>query len=260
MTDDVFNTIIFRLKPYSPKWISFIHYNEPLLDSKFKERVKIVNDNNLPLFLFTNATNLTDDLIDFLCSQNLYGIIFNFPSLIESEWVKFMQLSPKFFYKAKTGIENFISRFKGQLERYAILVNGVSENQSRRINEIRDHFQKFGNINVEEVISHSRAGAIENENVIKRANSERSKFAGCDRIAHHLHISYDGKAFLCCQDYYQKVVLGDLMTDDIETIMRSEKVRNIRAEIFGEKPMTMDHFCRSCVQIRNWKVGVGLKV
>lgn len=256
MSDETFEIVLNRLKPYSPQSISFTHYNEPLLDKKFKERVIKINENNLKLFLFTNATHLTDDLIHFLCDSNLYGVIFNFPSLVESEWVNFMHLSPKFYHKARTAIENFVSSFKGKLEKYSILVNGISEDQIRRTNEIREHFQKFGDIDIEAWISHSRAGAIENESVTKRINTIRQKFGGCDRIAHNLHISYDGKVFLCCQDYHQKIVLGDLLTDDIKTIMESENAKSLRAEIFGEKPMRKDLICRSCVQLRNWKVGI----
>lgn len=252
ISPEVFEIVLSRLGPYSPTWVSLTTYGEALLyPSQFKHWVESLARRGLSLFLFTNATLLTDELIEFLKDQKMYGMVFNFPSLDPAEWSQFMQLPQKAYFKARNAIEICVEEFSGKFKEFRILVNGVTNNQNSRIHKIKRHFKRLGNIEVIENKSHSRAGSIDNEYVESMTHFDQETFAGCERMAGnlHLHVSLEGKCFLCCHDYHQKVILGDLLKNDIQEIMQSKEVLRLRAEIFGDVPMRKDLICRSCVKL-----------
>ncbi|MCP4177122.1 MAG: hypothetical protein GY756_05085, partial [bacterium] len=115
---------------------------------------------------------------------------------------------------------------------------------------IRDYFTSFGRVSVIEGFCRSRAGEINNKHVINANYENETIFSGCDRIVSHLHVSWEGNCYLCCEDYNQKVILGNLLKNDIMSIMKSEFVNQLRAEIYGIVPMRKDLICRKCVKIR----------
>lgn len=255
MSLDLFELILSKLAPVAlqsqlkPQWLALNHYNEPLLDPHFKERVKILRERELPLRLFTNAVLLTESLINFLGDGGLYGVIFNFPSLEPAEWCRFMQLPEKQHWQARWGIENFLSQNKIP-DKATIVVNGIMEDQVQRAENIKNHFSAFGQVKVECSISHSRAGTFNNDLVKSVEHPAGCNFAGCKRFAGHLHVSWEGKVFLCCQDYDQQVILGDLRNDSLASIMSSSKARQLRAEIFGLAPMSPSRLCLKCPMLR----------
>ena len=104
--------------------------------------------------------------------------------------------------------------------------------------------------------TNSRAGAIQNELVQISSNSAGQFYGGCERLAKHLHISWEGKVFLCCQDYDQKVVLGDLTRDSIAAIMTSPLARQLRAEMYGLAPMAGGRLCLDCHMLRRHRFPV----
>ena len=60
-------------------------------------------------------------------------------------------------------------------------------------------------------------------------------------------VNYEGKVFLCCQDYYQKNVIGDLTKDSVQYILNTEEANHLRDQIYGRKPSDKDLICRKCI-------------
>ncbi|MCA1576687.1 MAG: hypothetical protein LC794_04905 [Acidobacteria bacterium] len=102
-------------------------------------------------------------MIDFLAQGGVYKIVFNFPSLDQAEWCRLMQMPEQSYLKARRAIEYSLSNVRDLPQGIAISVNGVTETQPARVNAIKEHFSKFGNVQVRSEFSNSRAGAIENE-------------------------------------------------------------------------------------------------
>ena len=249
----VYEAVLERLRGYRCDWVALNHYGEPLLDPAFEERVVKLYKERLPLYLFTNATLLSQGRIEFIKEQNLHGVGFNFPSMREDEWVSLMQLPARWFRSARDGIIQFLEATEGRVP-VEILVNAPTANHSQRVKEVREYFRQFGEVNVLQWRSHSRAGAIKGKFVDQVGAHSQQKFAGCERISGHLHVSWEGKAFLCCNDYSQKIVLGDLNRSSIKEIMESHYVRRLRSQIYGSEPMSSSLICRSCVRIRKGRI------
>jgi sulfatase maturation enzyme AslB (radical SAM superfamily) len=247
---DLFSLILSRLEGATLEWVAFNHYNEPLIDPFFRRRVGLLRERNIPLALFTNGILMKDDVIDFLAEGGVYKIVFNFPSIEPSEWCQLMQMPEQSYWKARRAIESSLKNNSNILEGIVISVNGVTDTQARRAQGIKDYFSPFGDFQVRVVPSNSRAGAIRNELVQISSHAACQRYGGCDRIVSQLHISTEGKVYLCCQDYDQNVILGDIREESISAIMSGPLARQLRAEIYGLTPMENGRLCLNCNSLR----------
>lgn len=251
MSLELFDLVLSALGDTVPQWIALNHYGEPLLDPFFRERVERLRERRYPLHLFTNGTLLSDSLVEFLGGGGVYDFVFNFPSIDKDEWCEFMQMTETSYKKARHSIERCLSTDTANKRGVTIAVNAISDNLQERAERIRDHFSAFGPVRMIIEESNSRTGSIVNKLVRIDSHSAKTLYGGCDRSSNHLHVSWEGKVFLCCQDYEQKIVLGDLTRDSIASIMSSELARQLRAEIFGLVPMQAGRICLNCNKLRS---------
>ena len=244
----VFEKILSSLEGFHTSWIALNHYGEPLIDPLFRERVKVISQRH-NLFLATNGVLMTQDLIDFLSEMSLHTISFNFPSINIEQWSNFMGLPQKLFPLVKKAIELSVRRLNDKAN-INIIVQSAMSDQIDRMKKIRDHFTRFGEVSVIEGFCRSRAGEIKNNHVISANYENESTFTGCDRIVAHLHVSWEGMCYLCCEDYNQQITFGNILNSDIMSVMKSDFVNQLRAEIYGLVPMRKNLICRKCAKIR----------
>lgn len=248
MSLHTFNDVIEKLDKFNTSWIALNHYGEPLCDPFFKKRVELLSSKHR-LFLSTNGVMVSEDIIDFLSNMNLHTISFNFPSLEPKQWSALMGLPPQLFSIVKRGIENSIKKLS-ESAKVNLIVQSALPDQKKRMRIIKEHFSKYGQISVVEGFCRSRAGLLNNLHVHSVNHSGKMYFAGCDRIVGHLHISWEGKCYLCCEDYFQNEILGNLIENDVVSVMRSDTVNQLRAEIYGISPMRSQLICRKCPKLR----------
>lgn len=250
MPPELFELVLSRLGQASPDWVALNHYGEPLLDPHFRDRVRMLRERGFPLYLFTNGTLLKDSTVDFLLEGGLYEVTFNFPTLDPEEWCDLMQMKERFYWNARRGIERFLSLGGAGGLPVSISVNGRTANAEERVARLREHFSTFGPVRMIWEDTNSRASAIENQLVRIDSKSAGRRYGGCERFVAHLHVSWEGKVYLCCQDYEQQTMLGDLRESSISSIMTSDFARRLRAEMFGEAPMSAGRLCLNCNKLR----------
>ena len=66
------------------------------------------------------------------------------------------------------------------------------------------------------------------------------------RPIQHLHITPAGKCVICCHDYDEKYVVGDLTTATIDEVLRGPEMAKIRRWTYGIEEAPDDYICRSC--------------
>jgi radical SAM protein with 4Fe4S-binding SPASM domain len=67
-----------------------------------------------------------------------------------------------------------------------------------------------------------------------------------DVLKSNFSVNYKGKVFLCCQDYYQKNIIGDLTKDSVQYILNTVEATHLRDQIYGKTPADKDLICRKC--------------
>lgn len=247
---DLFELVLSRLDGATPEWVALNHYGEPLLDPFFRERVGMLRERRFPLSLYTNGTLLKEATIDFLSEGGLSEVVFNFPSLDPAEWSALMQLPEKSYRRARRAIEYYLTDGARPPGGVGISVNVNDDGQERRARAVREHFSAFGDVLVKKEYTNSRAGSVLNEFVRISPRAAGLRYGGCERFVNHLHVSWEAKVFLCCQDYEQSVILGDLTREGVASIMSSPRARRLRAELYGLAPMLAGSLCLDCHMLR----------
>ena len=227
------------------------HYGDPFRDPHVSERISTLAERRFPLWLSTNATRVERNHIELLKRVDrslLHSFHFTYPSANQREWSRWMGLNEIEFPRADATIEAIIREFGGEVP-INIVVNSVSGRDHPRVRSIKKRFRAYdGRFDIVIADTRSRGGAIEN-GVVNIAHHREQYFAGCLQSLNWLNVSAEGKVFLCCDDYHQQHVLGDLLTDDIQSIMAGPHATQIMSEIWGEKPMGSDRICRNCSKL-----------
>jgi radical SAM protein with 4Fe4S-binding SPASM domain len=156
----------------------------------------------------------------------------------------------RMYHRARHAIEQYLIKYGNQDGFIRISVNAYTHNRPDRIRRISEYFSKFGNVSVQAQDTNSRAGTLNNRLVRIATKSSAGRFAGCERIVAHLHIAWDGRVYLCCNDYDQKTILGDINRSEIREIMQSGEAVNIRAEIYGLARMSPARLCLKCTMLK----------
>ena len=73
---------------------------------------------------------------------------------------------------------------------------------------------------------------------------------GCElmgsRPFEHLHVTATGKAVLCCQDYYEKLTIGDLKVQSVAEVLGGDVMARLRRWTYGVEEAPADFLCRRC--------------
>lgn len=95
---------------------------------------------------------------------------------------------------------------------------------------------------------HNRAGNVEGEYAESKKSLGEIICINCGTELHHNVLLPDGTLLLCCMDYGMKHVLGNLLAQSYDEILKSVKVKRMQK---GLKDDTKDILCRKCVNARN---------
>jgi len=66
------------------------------------------------------------------------------------------------------------------------------------------------------------------------------------RPLQHLHVTANGTCVLCCQDYFERHVIGDLAKQSIREVLEGDELRRLRRMIYGLEDAAPDLLCRTC--------------
>jgi Radical SAM superfamily/Iron-sulfur cluster-binding domain len=248
MPMDLFTHIVQQIAPYNPEWVSLNSFSEPLLDPFFIERCQSLEEVGLKVALFTNATPLKPKIREYLgASQVLHSVVVNFASGNPEEWGRLMGLPPALH--ART-LENMIELAKVYRGPISISVHGHDGTHRRRAENIAAIFSSFPNVSVTEFPTNTLAGNINGELVGLPTVTSAAKLAGCGRLAGHLQIAWNADVFMCCLDYKQEYIFGNLAESSVHDILGGAIARKYRSQVYGLKEAEPNLLCRNCCHIR----------
>ena len=130
-----------------------------------------------------------------------------------------------------------------------ICVNGVNTSKERTQDILTQMAKTSGRpITAITNFTHSRAGAIDStENVA--SETWHGPLRGCRRVAEDITVTVEGQVILCCEDFHQEHVLGDLKTQSLSEILEGEHAHGYRRQIFGLDEADDDLICRNCAEL-----------
>ena len=242
----LFERIVGELMAFRPtlQGIFLQSYNEPTIDRRFVDFVRTLFAADLPVAVLSNATGLTPQKVDALLEAGaLRYLCINLSTLDPNDYTE--DRGADHLAVVLRNLEYL--QDKPLADDMRIVVLGELDAKHRAAFEaIQD---RFAGSRFSVMMHHAtdRAGWLDLG--LARQDPIR-RLGGCElmgsRPVQHLHITLAGKAILCCQDYDENYVVGDLSSHSILEVLEGPEMAKMRRWVYGVDEAPDDFICRTC--------------
>lgn len=246
MPTELYERIVGELAAYRDtiEAVFMISYNEPTLDKRFVEQVRTIRAAGLPPAALTNGTGLSPGRIDALVEMGGLRFLSINLSTLDSEK-----------YRDDRGGDHLelvlrnldYAKDKPIAQQMDIVVLGTGDERHRAdFAEIEGRFAG-GLFTVKYFVVNDRAGYL---NIGLSAKGSTRPLRGCDHVGsrplQHLHINPRGQCILCCQDYSESEVVGDLTQNTVQEVLTGPGLARMRRMIYGLEAAPANFICHNC--------------
>ena len=233
--------------------INLFHRGEPLLNSNIVPMIAYASESGVKTRIHTNATLLDKELSRSMILAGLDLISFSFDGYTKEVYEK--NRSGASFEESLSRIIDFL-KIKKQLKskKPYTIIQVIQQKERLSKNEIgmqkKAFLKNFKNLPLNKIISrtpHNWGGLLEingPDNIRKGGNNVVS----CTFPWYSLTVFYDGRVFLCPQDFEGKICLGNLNNERINEIFNGKIIKSMR-ETFKSGIMGNTIPCRNCDRI-----------
>lgn len=245
MGQELFESIVDQVVAIAGKSVMVFlsNYNEPTVDPLFEERVAALFARGLPVSILTNASQFGPERAARLQGLGRFRYIgINLPTLDPERYRRLH--GTRDLARVLANVDAFPARALS--EESAIVVLGDEDEAHRRdIGEIRARFEPLGwEVRPFRIRSRPASGTFVPEPPAKKT------LRGCElmgsRPFEHLHVTATAKAVLCCQDYYEKLTVGDLKRESVAEVLGGDAMARLRRWTYGVEEAPADFLCRRC--------------
>ncbi len=224
--------------------VFMINYNEPTVDKRFVDQVRTLKAAGLPPAVLTNGTGLTPRRVDALVEMGgLRYLCINLSTLNGGRYRK--DRGDDHVKLVLRNLEH--ARDRPVADEMEIVVLGTGSPEHRNdFEEIKGLYagSRF-HVKYSEVMD--RAGYLQIG--LKPATGSR-RLCGCDNVGsrpfQHIHITPRGKCVLCCEDYDEKYVIGDLTRESVHEVLTGPALSLLRRQVYGIAEAPRDFICSGC--------------
>jgi radical SAM protein with 4Fe4S-binding SPASM domain len=249
MTDALFARIVEELKAFPSLESVFLQsYNEPTLDRRFLDHCRMLRAAGLPIAVLSNGSGFTPAKTDALIQDApLRYLCINLSTLDRERYVA--DRGEDHLPVVLRNVDYMKDKPLAEQMRIVVLGTG-NETHARDFESIRERYAG-SRFEVEQHVVMDRAGWLD---VGLKAEERNRPLRGCDNVGsrplQHLHITPRGRCVLCCEDYDEKYVVGDLRESTIAEVLESDEVAKLRRWVYGVEESPEDFMCRDCVFAR----------
>jgi hypothetical protein len=246
MPTELYERIVSEIAVYRDtiEAVFMINYNEPTADKRFVDQVRTLKAAGLKPAVLTNGTGLTPTRVDQIVA--LGGLRFLSINLSTLDRER---------YRADRGGDHLQAvlrhldhaKDKPVAEQMDMVVLGTgNEAHKRDFEEITERFagSRF-TVKYFEVMD--RSGYLQ---IGLKPPVPNQNLCGCDNVGsrplQHLHITPRGQCVLCCEDYDEKYVVGDLTQESVADVLAGPKLALMRRWAYGLEEAPRDFICRNC--------------
>ncbi|MCB1058189.1 MAG: radical SAM protein [Acidobacteria bacterium] len=224
--------------------VFMISYNEPTLDKRFVDQVRCIKEAGLPPATLTNGSGLTPQRVD---------------QLVELGGLRYLSINLSTIDRERYGKERGADHLKTVLrnldyaadkpvgERMEIVVLGTGDVKHQRDFEaISERFEDTRFL-ISQWIVNDRAGYLQ---LGLTARDRDKSLCGCDHMGsrplQHLHITPRAECILCCQDYSETTVVGDLNRSTVREVLEGPEMARARRQVYGLEEAPANFICNNC--------------
>lgn len=198
-------------------------FGEPLMDKNFFEKVKIAKEAGIfRVSTNTNGFLLNEKVLKDVFSSGLDEIFISLDAASENIYQK---LRPPLKYSVieKNIVRLLEERKKRNSVKPKIILSFVESDINK--NEKKDFLMKW-----KDKVDHISISFIHNwaGSIVKKENFIKGMKDPCRFLWTDMVVSYNGDISLCCQDFENKIILGNLKNSTISEVWGGEKLEKIR--------------------------------
>lgn len=228
--------------------VFMINYNEPTADKRFVEQVASIRAAGLPPAVLTNATGLTPRRVDELLA--LGGLRFLSINLSTVDKQRYSETRGGDHLELVLKNLDYVAD-KPLAEKMDVIVLGTGDETHQR--DFEAVHARFAGTRFD-VSKHrvmDRAGLMQ---IGARPPRPHARLCGCENVGsrplQHLHITPHGKCLLCCEDYDEQHVVGDLNVSTVADVLAGPEIARLRRWVYGLEEAPADFMCRKCIFAR----------
>ena len=250
MPDELYARIVGELAEYREtlEAVFMINYNEPTADPRFVDQVRTLKSAGLRPAVLTNGSGLTPDRVNAIVAMG--GLRFLSVNLSTLDRQR---------YAADRGVDQLdlvlrnldYAKDRPVAAETDLVVLGQGDDRHREdFAAIQGRFagSRF-NVKYFEVMD--RAGYLA---VGLRPAVPHERLCGCENVGsrplQHLHVTPHGRCVLCCEDYSERYVIGDLTRESVTDVLTGPAFAQARRWVYGLDPAPSDFICRRCIFAR----------
>jgi MoaA/NifB/PqqE/SkfB family radical SAM enzyme len=223
-------------------------YNEPTLDRRFVEFCRTLFAAKLPVAVLSNGSGLTPAKVDALIESGpLRYICINLSTLDRERYIR--DRGEDHLGVVLRNLDYVKSRPLAEVMKIVVLGKGDAEHDVD-FESISERFAG-SRFTVERHVVMDRAGWLD---IGLKPDAPKKQLAGCDNLGsrplQHLHITPRGQCVLCCEDYDEKYLVGDLTRNTIAEVLAGPELAKMRRWVYGIEEAPDDFMCRDCVFAR----------
>jgi len=240
MEMSLFKKIIDECKSLGIEYITIYGFGEPLLDKYFIERVRYAKKHGLSrVTTNSNGMYLDKDKIDEIIKSGLDEIFISFDAATEKTYKK---IRPGLDFEI---VENNILKLvkeKKRLKSSKPEINLSYVEFEKNRHETDEYIKKWRGIvdHVSVSYIHNWTGEVENKSELKGGRKDPCRLLWTDMV-----VSWNGEVPLCCNDYENKIILGNVKKLPLGQIWGGERMREIRESHLVGK-FNVITLCKNC--------------
>ncbi len=254
MTDGTFDRIVDQLCGLPIEYLSPYLMADSMSDRKIFDRIEALR-RALPDTHFEVSTTgmyLTPKIAERILASPICELRISSHGTTAEEYAKTMPGVK--FDTAMANVLAFIERWKAQRPFKLCIVCLWGLWSPEREDQIEAYWRDLG-VEISKWHVNSRADQVdltifgdgsEDTTAFARGKDDPPYLCRFHRDTQWLHILSDGRVTLCCMDYKQEVILGNVLDSSIEEIWNSERFADIRAKIRGDRPTAGEFLCNRC--------------
>lgn len=221
------------------------NYNEPTADRRFTDQVRTLLELGLPVAVLSNGSTFTPNKVDALVEMGpITYLSINISGLDRERYAA---------ERERDHLETVLAHLDYMKDRPVaetmdLIVLGRQDEQHRADTAaIRERFAG-SRFNVRDFAIMDRAGYL---SFGLKPERPHAVLSGCNNLGsrpiEHIHINPKGSCILCCEDYDEHHVIGDLTRQSLEEVMTGDEIARLRRMIYGLEEAPEDFICRKCV-------------
>jgi len=224
MDMDLTRRIIDECKDLGIDYVAIYGFGEPLLDPHFFERVEYAKWKGISRVITnTNAMYLNNEKTRKILESGIDEVYISFDAATEETYKK---IRPGLSFR--TVEQNVLNLVKEKKQRSSdkpeIILSFVESSVNKQ--EAKRFIQKWTNMadNISISIIHNWTGDIESNN----KDNIGSRRDACRLLWTDMVISWNSEVPLCCNDYENRIILGNIKHQSIKEIWGGKELRKIR--------------------------------